>query len=59
MDFAGPFMGTMPFFIVDGHSHWLEVKPIATTTTEKTAPKQLVSDNGPHLNSWLEMVSDI
>ena len=26
----------MFFVVVDGHSRWLEVKPMATTTTEKT-----------------------
>ena len=36
VDFAGPFMGSMFFIVVDAHSKWLEVIPMHTTTTAKT-----------------------
>ena len=63
VDFAGPFQGSMFMVIVDAHSKWLGVIPMATTTTEKTlevlrsmfarygVPEQLMSDNGPQFTS--------
>lgn len=59
VDYAGPFMGTMFFVVVDAYSKWLEVLPMTSTTAERTLdalrtlfaryglPKKLVSDNGP------------
>ena len=59
VDFAGPFIGSMFFVLVDSHSKWLEVEPMESTTAEKTIevlgtlfarfglPKCLVSDNEP------------
>jgi hypothetical protein len=58
-DFAGPFLGTMFFIVVDAYSKWPEVVPMTTTSTTKTIeelrsmfarngiPDQIVSDNGP------------
>ena len=63
MDFAGPFQGSMFMVIVDAYSKWLEVVPMASTTTEKTLevlrsmfaryglPDQIVSDNGPQFTA--------
>ena len=63
VDFAGPFLGSMFMVLVDAHSKWLEVVPMASTTTEKTIemlrnmfaryglPDQIVSDNGPQFTS--------
>ena len=59
VDFAGPFLGTMVLIVVDGHSKWPEVMPMASTSATRTieelrklfsahgSPEQLVSDNGP------------
>lgn len=59
VDFAGQFKGQMFFFVVDSHSKWPEVVPMASTTSTATVnvlrdkfsrfelPKTLVSDNGP------------
>ena len=35
VDFAGPFMGSLFFVIVDSHSKWLEVEPVESTNAEK------------------------
>ena len=63
VDFAGPIQGTMLFVLVDAHSKWPEVYPMASTTATKTVevlrqifaaygvPEQLVSDNGPQFIS--------
>ena len=63
IDFAGPFLNSMFLIVTDSHSKWLEVIPMASTTTEKTLdalrtlfaayglPEQLVSDNGPQFTS--------
>ena len=63
VDFAGPFQGSMFMVLVDAYSKWLEVVPMASTTTEKTLevlrgmfaryglPDQIVSDNGPQFTS--------
>ena len=63
VDFAGPFLGSMYFVLVESHSRWLEVEPMASTTTDKTVeilrslfarfgcPKCLVSDNGPQFTA--------
>ena len=63
VDFAGPFQDSMFMVIVDAYSKWLEVVPMATTTTEKTlevlrsmfarygVPEQLMSNNGPQFTS--------
>ena len=63
VNFAGPFMGTMFFIIVDAHSKWVEVIQMSSTTSSKTItelwklfssyglPDQLVSDNGPQFTS--------
>ena len=59
VDFAGPFMGSTFMVVINAHSMWLEVIPMATTTTDKTPdalhslfaahglPQQLVTDYGP------------
>lgn len=56
-------MGKMFLIVVDAHSKWLEVIPMATTTAEKTLealrtlfaqyglPRRLVSDNGPQFTA--------
>lgn len=36
VDFAGPIQGTMLFVLVDAHSKWPEVYPMASTTATKT-----------------------
>ena len=63
-DFAGPFMGSSFSVVVDAHSKWPELIPMASTTTEKTItelrkifathglPEQLVSDNGAQFTSY-------
>ena len=58
VDFAGPFIGSRFMVVINVHSKWLEVIPMATTTTtDKTLdalcslfaayglPQQLVTDN--------------
>ena len=63
IDFAGPVSNSMFLVVTDSHSKWLEVIPMASTTSEKTLevlrnlfaayglPEQLVSDNGPQFTS--------
>ncbi|XP_060550102.1 uncharacterized protein K02A2.6-like, partial [Pantherophis guttatus] len=63
IDFAGPMQGRHLLIVVDAFSKWLEVVPMASTTTEATIralrrlfathglPDMLVSDNGPQLTS--------
>ena len=63
VDFAGEFLSKMWLIVVDAHSKWPEVIPMATTTAAKTIeclreifarhglPEQLVSDNGPQFTS--------
>ncbi|XP_060537701.1 uncharacterized protein K02A2.6-like, partial [Pantherophis guttatus] len=63
IDFAGPMQGRHLLIVVDAFSKWLEVVPMASTTTEATIralrrlfathglPDVLVSDNGPQLTS--------
>ena len=60
IDFAGSLcVGPMFFVTVDSHSKWLEVEPMAMTTTDRTLgvlrsvfglPKQF-SDNAPQFTS--------
>ena len=57
-DYAGPFLGHMFLIIVDAHSKWIDMKPVANATTETTIeqfrsvfathgiPEMLVTDNG-------------
>ena len=63
VDFAGPFLGSMFFVIVDAYSKWLEVIEMSSTTAGKTVsvlrhlfaryglPQVLVSDNGPQFTA--------
>ncbi|XP_060543768.1 uncharacterized protein K02A2.6-like isoform X2 [Pantherophis guttatus] len=63
IDFAGPMQGHYLLIVVDAFSKWLEVIPMASTTSEATIralrrlfathglPDVLVSDNGPQLTS--------
>ncbi|XP_034272454.2 uncharacterized protein K02A2.6-like [Pantherophis guttatus] len=63
IDFVGPMQGRHLLIVVDAFSKWLEVVPMASTTTEATIralrrlfathglPDVLVSDNGPQLTS--------
>ncbi|XP_033724581.1 uncharacterized protein K02A2.6-like [Pecten maximus] len=63
MDFAGPFLDSMFFIVVDAYSKWPEVVPMRTTTSDKTIdvlrtifarngiPTEIVSDNGPQFVS--------
>ena len=63
IDFAGPFRNKNFLIVVDAHSKWPEVIPMATTTSTATIrelrrlfasyglPEQLVSDIGPQLVS--------
>ncbi|XP_060550095.1 uncharacterized protein K02A2.6-like [Pantherophis guttatus] len=63
IDFAGPMQGRHLLIVVDAFSKWLEVVPMASTTTDATIralrrlfathglPDVLVSDNGPQLTS--------
>jgi transposase InsO family protein len=63
MDHAGPFMGKIYLILIDAHSKWMEVKIVASTSTENTIaklreifathgiPEQLVSDNGSGFTS--------
>ncbi|XP_023809022.1 uncharacterized protein K02A2.6-like [Oryzias latipes] len=58
IDYAGPFMGKMFLIIVDAHSKWLDVHPVASATAAATVeslrssfsthgiPEMIVSDNG-------------
>ena len=63
IDYLGPYNNVWYLVLVDAYSKWLEVKPMKTTTSERTIeelrsifatfglPKQLVSDNGPQFVS--------
>ena len=60
IDFAGHFCNRNFLIVVDAHSKWPEVIPMATTTSTATIhelrhlcilPEQLVSDNSPQLVS--------
>lgn len=63
IDFAGPFLNKMFLIVVDAHSKWPEVIPMATATTLTTiealrpifarfgVPQQIVSDNGSQFTS--------
>ena len=57
-DYAGPFLGRMFLILVDAHSKWIEVHPVAAATSQITIEKMrstfatfglpdlLVTDNG-------------
>lgn len=59
IDFLGPFMGHMFLLLIDAHSKWMEVHPMASITAKATTeclrnifaqfglPEKLVSDNSP------------
>ena len=59
IDFLGPFMGHMFLLLIDAHSKWMEVFPMASITAKANIdclrnifaqlglPEKLVSDNGP------------
>ena len=59
VDFAGPMEGKMFLIVIDAHSKWIEVFPMATATALTTIqqlrqlfaqfgiPESIVSDNGP------------
>ena len=59
MDFAGPFLGRMYLIVTVAHSKWLEVIEMSSKTimmlhhlfASSGLPEQLVSDNGPQMNS--------
>ncbi|RLU24508.1 hypothetical protein DMN91_002597 [Ooceraea biroi] len=63
MDFAGPFRGQTFLVVVDSYSKWLEVFPMASTTSRAVIgelrklfathglPQVIVSDNGTAFNS--------
>ena len=64
VDFAGPFLGQQFLIVVDAHSKWPEVIPMASSTTAARTiealrllfasygvPNQLVSDNSPQFVS--------
>ena len=63
IDHAGPFMGKIFLVVVDAHSKWLEVTPVASTSSQATIqalrrifathglPEMLVSDNGTAFTS--------
>ena len=60
IDFAGPFMGSMFFLLVDSHSKWPEIYQMSTTQTIDVLrhifasyglPEQIVSDNGSQFTS--------
>ena len=58
VDFAGPMEGKMFLIVIDAHSKWIEVLPMATATALTTIqqlrqlfaqfgiPESIVSDNG-------------
>ena len=60
---VGPFVDRMFLIVVDAYSKWLEVFPMAETTSEKTitvlrqlfasygVPEQIVTDNGPQFTA--------
>ena len=62
-DHAGPFLGKTFLILVDAHSKWLEVIPVASTSSQATIqalrrvfathglPEMLVSDNGTAFTS--------
>ena len=59
VDFLGPFMGHMFLLLMDAHSKWMEVHPMASITAKATIqslrnifaqfglPERIVTDNGP------------
>uniref|UniRef100_A0A3B3BR08 Integrase catalytic domain-containing protein n=1 Tax=Oryzias melastigma TaxID=30732 RepID=A0A3B3BR08_ORYME len=59
IDYAGPFMGKIFLIVVDAHSKWLDVYPVASATAAATVeslrssfsthgiPEMIVSDNAP------------
>ena len=63
VDHAGPFLGKTFLILVDAHSKWLEVIPVASTSSQATIqalhrvfathglPEMLVSDNGTAFTS--------
>ena len=63
VDHAGPFLGKIFLVLVDAHSKWLEVTPVASTSSHATIqalrrifathglPEMLVSDNGTAFTS--------
>ena len=63
IDHAGPFLGKIFLVLVDAHSKWLEVTPVASTSSQSTIqelrrifaihglPEMLVSDNGTAFTS--------
>ena len=63
VDFAGPVAGKMFLVVIDAHSKWIEVSPMATATSLTTIqqlrqmfarfgiPETIVSDNGPQFAS--------
>ena len=63
IDFAGPFLCSMSFIVIDAHSKWPEVITMKSATSERTIkllrslfsrfgiPEQVVSDNGPQFTS--------
>ena len=63
IDFAGPFLGTSFFVVIDAHSKWPEVFEMSNTSTTQTIaifrklfatyglPEQMLSDNGPQFSS--------
>ena len=63
IDHAGPFQGQLYLIVVDAYSKWLEVKPVANTSSATTIrtlqsifsthglPKVLVSDNASGFKS--------
>ena len=61
-DFAGPFLGRTFLIVVDAHSKWLEVTPVASTSQQVVRvlgnvfsthglPDVIVSDNGTAFTS--------
>ena len=63
IDHAGPFMGKIFLIVVDSYSKWLEVVPVASTSSQQTIkelrhmfathglPEIVVSDNGTAFSS--------
>ena len=53
VDHAGPFLGKTFLVLADAHSKWLEVTPVASTSSQAThgLPEMLVSDNNTAITS--------
>ncbi|KAL5467316.1 hypothetical protein EMCRGX_G031528 [Ephydatia muelleri] len=63
VDFCGPFLGKIIFFMVDAHSKWLEAAVVSSTSSQQAIrvlrqvfschglPEVLVSDNGTAFTS--------